>query len=612
MKQKKRLSSGTWLILFLVTALLLASTVPLLNWGVDPYGAFGDRLMQWWSYDETLNPRMAKISYLEQHGDAYDSFIIGSSGSSSIPVRELNDYLDARFYICMFYGTETETFEQTANYLLDNRRPKNLVLNLSLGCAFHYRANADGLSNRTHWRVSGESPLGFYASYLFIDPMESIEKLRRRAQNGYLQEAYKVFDPETGAYDKSKRDAEPIGSLEAYLSREAYAVFRNYPQHSYRLHFIAEAAEAVGRIKARCEAEGVRLIVLCQPTYCDNLAYYTEEDQAAFFNALAQVTDYWDFTFSSVSFEPRYFYDATHARNAVGTMELARVFGNADVYVPEDFGRYVKQGDTPGAPAAAAAEEASYTATLPILCYHHLIEEGECNSSTVTVASFRAQLDALAAAGYTPVSLAQVRAYVEQGEALPEQPILLTFDDGYESNYTLAWPILKKYGFPATIFVIGVSIGKDSYKDTGEAMTPHFSLEQAAEMEASGLITVASHGYDVHEVEGRDAEPIRKGVLQRAGESETDYVSFLTGDAQRMFELLGEDAGFFAYPYGMYDERARVILREAGVYGTVLIGGSTSNVLIKGLPQCLYDMQRYSVYNDVTGEALLAMLEAGS
>ena len=77
-----------------------------------------------------------------------------------------------------------------------------------------------------------------------------------------------------------------------------------------------------------------------------------------------------------------------------------------------------------------------------------------------------------------------------------------------------------------------------------------------------------------------------------------------------MFELLGDDAGFFAYPNGLRDERARVILRESGVYATVLAEGDRANVLIKGLPQCLYDMQRLHVFDDTTGEALIAMLEA--
>ena len=71
--------------------------------------------------------------------------------------------------------------------------------------------------------------------------------------------------------------------------------------------------------------------------------YFSWDQVADFYTRLAQVTPYWDFSYSSVSFEPRYFYDETHFRNCVGEMALARMFGDSSVYVPEDFGEYVSQ-----------------------------------------------------------------------------------------------------------------------------------------------------------------------------------------------------------------------------------------------------------------------------
>lgn len=608
--EKKRLTSKAWLALFLATALLVAAFVPAFNFIVDPYGAFGDRVLQWWSYDETLNPRMAKFRYLEQHHDRYDSYIIGSSGASCYPVEALNEYLDASFYNCFVYGTETETFEALSRWLIEHYEVKNLVLNASVWMALSVHAAENELTNYNPWQLSGESALLQTLRYLFASPLDSLKKLELRAEDGYLQESYKVFLPDTGGYDKSRRDAEPIGELAEYLARPAYAGFAGFGASGQGLPGLDEAMACIARIKALCDENGVNLLVICEPYYYKNLGQYAPEALERFYNALAQITDYWDFSLTSASWDERYFYDETHARLALGQMVLARIFGAQDVYVPEDFGRFVRQGETPGLPSAAPLAPEDYTVQLPILCYHHLVEEGECNSVTVTVGSFAAQMAALAEAGYTPVSIGQVLDYVQRGIPLPERPVMITFDDGYESNYTLAYPILRQYGFRATMFVIGVSLGKDTYKDTGVCMTPHFSLEQAAEMEASGLITVASHGYDVHEVAGRDAEPLRSGVLQREGESEEDYVAFLTADARQMFELLGEDAGFFAYPNGLRDERARVILRGAGVYATVLAEGTRANVLIKGLPQCLYDLQRLHVYDDTTPQALLALLDA--
>ena len=609
MEEKKRLSSKRWLLLFAVTLLILALLVPLFNFVTDPYGACGDRFLGWWSYDMTLNPKLAKISYLEQHHDEYDSYIVGSSGSSALDIAALNKALDAKFYNCFFYGTNTKDFEEIALYLLENYPMKNLVLNVSIMIASAYDGDSEALTKRQYWKVDGSSPLRFYARYLTVSPAEGLQKLEQWRKQGYLMDAYRVMLPETGAYDKSRRDVEGIGALDDYLRRPAYDEFNHYTEHHYRTGRLDDAMGTVTRIRDLCAEKGVKLLVICQPSYYKDLERFDRADWAGFYNSLAQVTDYWDFTLSSLSWDPRYFYDDTHARNALGTMEAARIFGDESVWMPEDFGRYVPKGSEPGAPGCEPVPTEDYSVRVPILRYHHLVEEGEAGDTVLSAAVFAGQMDALKAAGYTTVDIWQLRDYVEHGTPLPEKPVMISFDDGYESNYSIAYPILKERGFKATIFAIGVSMGKDTYKDTGKPMIPHFSLEQAAEMTASGLITVASHGYDVHEVEGLDPEPVRKGPLQREGESEAEYVEFLTQDAKRMQELLGEAGGFFSYPTSRHDERCLVILSRAGVFATVC-GDGPCATLLKGLPQCLYDMPRQLVTEDMSGAELLAAIES--
>ena len=238
---------------------------------------------------------------------------------------------------------------------------------------------------------------------------------------------------------------------------------------------------------------------------------------------------------------------------------------------------------------------------------HHLAEQGQ-GDDIISVSRFEEQIRALSDAGYTAVSFEDLKAWVEQGTELPEKPVVITFDDGYESNYSLAYPILKKYGMKATIFVIGVSVGKDTYKDTGEAMIPHFSLEQAAEMEQSGLVDVESHGYDIHQVTGRDPEPIRKGVLPLAGESDWDYAEFLKEDCRKMAELLGKTPGVLAYPYGDCSELSEEVLGEMGVWATVTITEKT-NTIVRGLPQSLRQMGRYYMKESISGTELLEKLK---
>ena len=317
--------------MLLATVLLIAMLIGLFNYLIDPYGVFGDPILDWWSYNETMNPRSAKMSYLKEHHEEYDSYIVGSSGSSSYPIEELNAYLNASFYNCFFYGTDMVDSELMCNYLIEHYEVKNLLLNLSMKIASEYDVPQENRTTYHYYAVDGSSKLLRGVQYLFNTPADSWGKLQSYRNNSYLQEAYEVFNSDTGAYDKSRRDAEPIGDLASYTAKSQYAVFTAYPQNSSSMPALEDAMAAVARIKALCESKSIRLIVTCQPAYWEANDDFTLEDQARFRNALAQITDYWDFTLSSVSFEPRYFYDDTHFRNTVGSMALARIFGNGTV-----------------------------------------------------------------------------------------------------------------------------------------------------------------------------------------------------------------------------------------------------------------------------------------
>ena len=202
---------------------------------------------------------------------------------------------------------------------------------------------------------------------------------------------------------------------------------------------------------------------------------------------------------------------------------------------------------------------------------------------------------------------------MEQGRELPEKPVAITFDDGYLSNMTIGLPVLEKYRMHAAIFAIGCSVGKDTYKDTGEAMTPHFSAAQAKEMIDTGYISIGSHGYNLHEVEGRDPAPIRMGILQKEGETEDEYVEFLLEDCRKfnevMEEAIGHPADALAYPHGLYSTLSKVLLQQMGIDITLTTQPGT-NTIIKGLPQSLLDLKRYQVGNDMTGRELLELLES--
>ena len=611
------MNAKKWVLTFLLLALVLVLGLAAFNYVTDPFAAFGDRFLNWFSYDETNNPRVAKISYLEQHHDEYDSYILGCSSTSSLQVSDFNKLYDANFYNLIMYGADMRDCEKIADYLIEHYEVKHLVLNVYLDNGFTYDDETDRLTRNLHYLTDPDtSALSFYTRYLFCDPRYGFAKLKNLRNDRLLPQSFDVFNEVTGEYDKRVRDVEPIGSMDTYL--EAYPVFADYPKTGdFVLGQTENCMKSVAAIKERCEAADVELVVVAAPVYIDYFQNFQAEDVANFYASLAKVTDFWDFSCSSVSCEPRYFYDATHFRNAVGSMIAARIAGDDSVYIPDDFGTYVT-ADTPSSYfsevlQATALPDETVSRDVPVLMWHNLAEESS-GDMTISVDTFRAQIEALHEAGFKTVSLQQLYDYVHFGTELPEKPIVLTFDDGYFSNYEYAFPILQEYDMQATIFAIGVSVGKDTYKDTDHAMTPHFGADEAREMVDSGLISVQSHTFDMHQwppFEDGNAQ-VRETLLPFDGEADADYEAAVEADFAESRELLesitGQPVNALAFPEGAYVTLTQDALRSAGAELTFTTVRAV-NTVVKGLPQSLCAMPRFGMTESADMTALVAELE---
>lgn len=197
---------------------------------------------------------------------------------------------------------------------------------------------------------------------------------------------------------------------------------------------------------------------------------------------------------------------------------------------------------------------------VPILLYHHISED------TLTQEQFQTEMQLLKDGGYHTVSFDQIFDFVEKGTPLPEKPVCLTFDDGYLSNYEIAYPLLKEYGMKATFFAIGATVGNtEHYKDTEFPITPHYSYEQAKEM--------------------------------------SDTADF-SKSREELEAATGKPVNVLAYPGGQFDALSESVLRSLGVKATLTIQPGKAK-LTEGEPECLYLMNRFYVQPDTTEEAFL-------
>ncbi|MDR3310563.1 MAG: polysaccharide deacetylase family protein [Oscillospiraceae bacterium] len=555
------MTAKRWFLMLAAAALLVAAAVAGLNILADPFGVFGDRLLGWYAYDMTQNPKAAKVAYIDAHSGEYDAFILGASGSASFSPEKLNEYTGLRWYNAFNYGADMAYTEKLAEYLAGSCEVRQFFLALSLTAAQKYEMPQNGA---IEWRPPQLGGAGGWFRFAFANPRFSFAKLRDYRANGYLQEPFDVFVPETGVYDKSSRDVEPIGSLDAYLAA--------YPEFTTKIGVVAELTRtdecmaSVARLKAMCDARGIGLTVVVPPLLDRSLSAYRAEDLADFFAKLGEITPYYDYT-RFIPSDPRFYYDTTHFRNCAGDMILADIYGDDGVYVPS--------GET---------EETE----LRVLLYHSVTESG--GEDSVSAADFRRDMERLRDGGYTPVGLSDIAGYVYRGAELPERAVLIRLDDGYRDNYEVAYPILREFGYKAVIFAIGVSVGRDVYKDTDAPITPHFTAEEAREMTGSGLIEIQSHTYDMHMVAELDGADCRRGLLRLDGESEADYAAALTGDFLRSRSELeaatGQPVYALAYPYGLHDKLSEVVLGKLGVTATFSSEYGV-NTLVRGLPQSL-------------------------
>ncbi|MBR3999609.1 MAG: polysaccharide deacetylase family protein [Clostridia bacterium] len=607
------MTSKKWLISFLLTVIGIALLIAGFNVLTDPFGVFGDPMLDWWSYNMTNNPRTAKFSYLEDHREDYDSYLIGCSSTSAFTVEPFNALYDASFYNLIVYGADMLDSEQMIAYLIEKDKPKNIVLNVYLDNAVAYDEESNAYTHSMPASADGSNPVSYYTRFLFANPEYGMAKLKNRKSDTWLSQSFDVFDPVSGEYDKRKRDIEPIGDMARYL--ESYPVFAEYPAGSgYTMPNKQNCLDSVGRIVRMCEEVGVNLIVVTAPVYAEYLDNFDMADVTGFYRDLAQVTDYWDFSYSSVSFEPRYFYDSTHFRNAVGDMAAARI-GGEDTWIPEDFGYLVTAENADRYFANYAGKSAmtdeEFTVNLPVLMYHHL-DETVTNDMTVTPETFREHMEALCDAGYTAVTLSDLLDYVNAGEDLPNKPVLITFDDGYRSVYEYAYPVLDTLGMHGTVFCVGSTFGADTYKSTGQPIIPHFGAEEAMDMAQSGVIEVQSHTWDMHQAAQYEMGTPRTCVRPLADETEQDYLAALEEDIRTSIAQLenasGETVFALAYPSGIMTDEAAAVFAENGI--TVTFSTEyRSNTLVRGLPQTLFGLGRYTITDSVTGDELIRLLE---
>lgn len=208
-------------------------------------------------------------------------------------------------------------------------------------------------------------------------------------------------------------------------------------------------------------------------------------------------------------------------------------------------------------PAADRAER------IPVVMYHHLLPDNvrlalfPHKSFVLSTDRFAAQMAYLHQHGFHTATTAELLAFLHGELDLPRRTVVLTFDDGYESNYFYAYPLLRDYGYRATLFVIGNAVWPKNGPFKPYRLT-YVDAGQLREMVESGVFEIGNHTFAMHRL-----HPDGVSYLCRA-DFDTQLRDFRR--LHRMLELLDlpVPAGI-AYPYGQYNADTLAAARQAGL-----------------------------------------------
>ncbi len=209
--------------------------------------------------------------------------------------------------------------------------------------------------------------------------------------------------------------------------------------------------------------------------------------------------------------------------------------------------------------SAPAQEKPVQTFDIPIFAYHRFGDDRYPSTNT-SVEVFESQLKYLKNNNFTVLSLGDALDRWEKGTPMPDKPVILTVDDGYLSFYKNGLPLLKKYGYPATIFVQTGTVGGDDFMNWQQLKNlPDASIEIGCHSD--------SHAHFVDNPK-KDRAAMFRADLQKA---------------DRLFEEhLGKVPDLYAYPYGEWTDDMEAVLQDADYRAAVV---QKSGVLCESTPQ---------------------------
>lgn len=230
-----------------------------------------------------------------------------------------------------------------------------------------------------------------------------------------------------------------------------------------------------------------------------------------------------------------------------------------------------------------------HTVVVPILMYHH-VKNTSLGKDVISPYEFESDLKYLSENNYTTITVIDLLDYVNEGKKLPENPIILSFDDGLYNTYKYVFPLLKQYKMKIVLSIIGNVTDAFSKVVDNNVNYAHATWDELYEMQSSGLVEIQNHSYNLHKICNG-----RYGCGQLANETFSQYEDFIGEDINKLQEQVKDVMNItpttFTYPYGKYSNNTAIIIKNLGFKATLTVTYGV-NLITEGNPESLYDLKR--------------------
>jgi peptidoglycan/xylan/chitin deacetylase (PgdA/CDA1 family) len=257
---------------------------------------------------------------------------------------------------------------------------------------------------------------------------------------------------------------------------------------------------------------------------------------------------------------------------------------------------------TPSAPPVISKPVVDQNAQVVIFGYHRFVNNVKRPDTEITPAAFEAQMQELKNKNISVIPMQDFLAWRRGEKAIPSKSAILTFDDGWKSQYEVAWPILKKFNYPVTLFIYTEGI-KPGHFSGGESM----SWEMLAEMRDAG-IDIQGHTA-THSDLRKPYDKVAKKKL-----SPEEYEQWLdkeiAGSKQMIEQKLGVKVNCFAVPYGFHNAHIEEVVMKAGYEALFTVYGQpiTMHTPLNSVGRYLMEANKPKTFTDaVTSIATTAV-----